>query len=95
MIVYSAQILSGTILIWSLAKIREFQLAHPETGQEFNMRTMLLHAAAFGLIIVSVAIYLVFYLNNLIKTTTGKAKTRTYFEFVGSYLFLSLCSFLS
>ena len=59
-IVYSAQILSGTILIWSLIKIRKFQLANPATDQEFNLQTMLLHAAAFGLFIVSVAVFTVF-----------------------------------
>ena len=70
LLVYAAQILSGVILVWSLIRIRKFHKAHPEAGQELNTKTLAIHAAAFGLFIVSVVIYTVFYLHYFVEIVT-------------------------
>ena len=70
LLVYVGQFLSGVILVWSLIRIRNFRKAHPEEGQELNTKTLAIHAAAFGLFIVSVVIYTVFYLHYFVEIVT-------------------------
>jgi len=84
MLTYTAQILSGMILVWSLLKIRSFRISHPEAGQQFNMKTMFIHATAFGFFIVSVTVYTVIYLIFFASMVTGKKAMQRLFEILGA-----------
>lgn len=95
MLTYTAQILSGMILVWSLLKIRSFRISHPEAGQQFNMKTMFIHATAFGFFIVSVTVYTVIYLIFFASMVTEKKAMQRMFEMLGAAVFMLLCSFVS
>ena len=54
----SVQIISGSILIWSIVKIKKRM---DEIKDEINIEALILHSAAFGLYMISLFVYGSFY----------------------------------
>jgi len=69
---YSAQIISGIILIWSVFKVRAFMLKRKINGQALNVKSMCLHASAFSIFAVSVLAFTVIYAKYLLDINNNK-----------------------
>ena len=57
----TAWVVSGCVLIWSIVATRNFLKSRNIEGQVLNIKTLVLHSAAFGLFAASVIVNEVFY----------------------------------
>ena len=90
---YSAQIISGIILIWSVYKVRAFMLERKIESQGLNVRSMWLHASAFGIFTVSIAAFTVVYANYLFHFDQDSTGTVCNIAFIVMFIlsFVSQC----
>jgi len=82
--VETSQILSGLILIWAIWQIRSYLASQGDDGSSINLKTLVLHAFAFGLFIVSVLVNLAFFVHYFAHMENSKA----FFEMLDAGTFM-------